>query len=136
MSQGGEHLPHGTLRLIQGSHSIWLRAGQSCSSVLQGCKPHRNLFCMPETTGSQLKKTAFICTVLIGLIQQMEGKYSSAVETMNGRPAITLRSNSEGEKVRPRPAVLAVPQQSVPLPLNNTTLPWIFHPSCLDIRIS
>lgn len=35
---------------------------------------------------------------------------------------------SEGEKILPRPAVLAVPQHSVPVPLNNTALPWNLLP--------
>lgn len=56
MSQEGEHLLGSTLCLIQGSHSMWLRPGQSCSSVLQSCKPHRKLFYVLETTRSELKK--------------------------------------------------------------------------------
>lgn len=91
MSQEGEHLLGSTLCLIQGSHSTWLRPGQSCSSVLQSCKPHRKLFYVLETTRSELKKTVFVCAVLMGLTQQMEGKNFSAVGAMNGRWLVTLR---------------------------------------------
>ena len=62
--------------------------------MLQSCKPHRKLFYVLETTRSELKNTAFLCAVLTGLIQQMEGKYFSAVGAMNGRPVVILRSKS------------------------------------------
>lgn len=77
-----------------------------------------------ESTKSELKKTASMCVVLISLIQHIEGKYFSAVGRMNGRPVVTLRSNP----LRVRRSFPDLPQLSIPVPLNNTTLPWIFYP--------
>lgn len=101
---GGEHLPHSTLCLIQGSQSMWLRAGQSAAQCYRAVSPIE-LFFVLETTGSELKKNAFLCAVLAGFIQQRRNL--SAVGAMNGRPVVTLRSKPlRFNKALPRQTVV------------------------------